>query len=377
MSLRRLPLAEATRWITDEALDAASADGPCPLPERVAERLQTSRRSALALLGRLQALGWLAREGTARRPRWAPGAMRQIVRHWALAGLDEDIAWRRDVAPRLSLPPAVARIAQHAFGELVNNAVDHSGGSRVTVSLRQTPLHLQLLVADDGCGLFDRVRDAFAIEAPEHAMLELAKGRLTSDPARHAGRGLAGLARLADFLDLHANARAFQHRGGDEGRRWHAAKAMPSATRAERSPAPHPARTACGERRGTAVYFAVALDTRRSVDDAWLETACAGGDPSAPRVVASDTTAHVPLALIAGPGAHALDSRAQARRVAARLAQFRRAELDFDGIDGIGHGFADELFRVFAREFPAVDLVPVRAGPRVAAMVDAIRAPRR
>jgi signal transduction histidine kinase len=49
-------------------------------------------------------------------------------------------------------------MAQHAFTELLNNAIDHSGGTQVTVSMRQTPLHLQLLVSDDGCGLFDASR---------------------------------------------------------------------------------------------------------------------------------------------------------------------------------------------------------------------------
>ena len=48
----------------------------------------------------------------------------------------------------------------------------------------------------------------------------------------------------------------------------------------------------------------------------------------------------------------ALDSRAQARRVAARLAELRRAELDFDGVAEIGHSFADELFRVLPAAQP-------------------------
>jgi hypothetical protein len=69
-----------------------------------------------------------------------------------------------------------------------------------------------------------------------------------------------------------------------------------------------------------------------------------------------------------------LESRAQARRAAMRLQQFRRAEMDFDGIADIGHGFADELFRVFKREYPNVDLVPTNMAPRVAALVGAVQA---
>jgi anti-sigma regulatory factor (Ser/Thr protein kinase) len=36
-------------------------------------------------------------------------------------------------------------------------------------------------------------------------MLELSKGKLTSEPDRHNGRGLFFTSRLADVFDLHAN----------------------------------------------------------------------------------------------------------------------------------------------------------------------------
>ena len=80
----------------------------------------------------------------------------------------------------------------------------------------------------------------------------------------------------------------------------------------------------------------------------------------------------VPLRLLAGPHA-GLESRAQARRVAARLTQFTRARLDFGGIEDIGPAFADELFRVFARAHPEVALQPESVAPRVAEMIAAVR----
>jgi hypothetical protein len=55
-----------------------------------------------------------------------------------LAGLQEDLPWSRDFAPFFALATEVARMAQHAFTELLNNAIDHSGGTQVTVSMRQT-----------------------------------------------------------------------------------------------------------------------------------------------------------------------------------------------------------------------------------------------
>jgi hypothetical protein len=85
----------------------------------------------------------------------------------------------------------------------------------------------------------------------------------------------------------------------------------------------------------------------------------------------------VPLNLIgtgelSAPGELTLASRADAKRVAARLDRFTLAELDFNGISDIGHAFADELFRVYTRLHPQVRLLPIGMAPRVAAMVASV-----
>ncbi len=69
-----------------------------------------------------------------------------------------------------------------------------------------------------------------------------------------------------------------------------------------------------------------------------------------------------------------LASRADAKRAVQRLETFRHAELDFTGVSAIGHGFADELFRVFTRSHPDLELHPVGMSPQVAAMVASVRA---
>ena len=339
--MKRSSLAAITTWITA----AARESGP-QLPARVMDRLGIGRRAALALLRRLEAAQWLVAEGPPRQRSWRPGALRQVVQHYALDGLQEDRPWSLDFAPHFALPAEVARMARHAFTELVNNAIDHSGGSQVTVSMRQTPLQLQLLVSDDGCGLFDRIQSAHAIDDPQLALFELSKGKLTSQPDRHRGHGLFFCAQLADVFDLHANAQAFQYRGLDQ-RRWHPGRPLP--------------------RQGTSVYLAIALDTPRTLDGVLRAHSLDGDGYGFDRTV-------VPLRLLADGDGGALESRALARRVAARLHRFRRAELDFSGITDIGHGFADELFRVAPAAQPGLQMVPVGTSPRVAAMIEAARA---
>lgn len=338
--MARSDLNAITQWITPLAVREGERLVPLLM-----ERLGVTRRAAQGLLARLVGAQWLVRGGTLRRPAYRPGTLRQVVQTYALEGLQEDLPWAHDFAPYFALRPNVARLAQHAFSELLNNAIDHSGGTHVTVSLRQTALHLQLLVSDNGCGLFDRVAQSFAITDAGTAMLEIAKGKLTSQPERHAGHGLFFTSRLADIFDLHANERAFQYRGWDR-RQWHAGRPL--------------------ARQGTSVFWAVSLETERTLDTV-VRAHSASGEG-----YAFETT-QVPLKLLTAEQV-GLESRAQAKRVAARLGRFRRAEVDFSGIADVGHGFADELFRVFVRENPSLELVPVGMAPRVEAMVASVRA---
>jgi anti-sigma regulatory factor (Ser/Thr protein kinase) len=267
-----------------------------------------------------------------------------VVKSYPLYGLQEDLPWQRDFAPNFALPLHVGRMVQHAFTELLNNAIDHSGGTSVTVSLRQTPTHVQLLVSDDGCGVFDKIAGTYDIADPNLAMLELSKGRLTTAPQEHTGRGLFFSSQLADVFDLHANGTAYVRRAWDTSG-WRPGKALP--------------------RQGTSIYFAVALDTTRTLDQVLGAWSLDGSGIAFDRTVIS-------LRLLAGEG-QALDSRAQARRVTARLERFKRAEIDFDGVPDIGHAFADELFRVFGLNHRSVELVPINATRRILALIDNAR----
>ena len=115
------------------------------------------------------------------------------------------------------------------------------------------------------------------------------------------------------------------------------------------------------------MYFAIALDTSRTLDEVLRSASVDGTGYAFQRT-------EVPLHLIATgtDRALALASRADARRVAARLSSFACAELDFGGIAEIGQGFADELFRVLPRQQPGLQLVPVGMSAQVSAMANSI-----
>lgn len=336
--MARLDINAMTLWIT-----AATVQHPHTLLQEVMSRASVTRSTAHKVLKRLANLNWVVNEGTPRRPHYRPGLLRQVVRRYDLAGLSEDGPWSQDFAPFFTLPPEVRRMTQHAFCELLNNAIDHSEGTTVTVSLRQTPSQVQLLVSDDGRGLFDKISHVFSIGDPHVAMLELSKGKLTGLPQRHTGRGLFFTSKLADVFDLHANDVAFQHR------EWSRAGWLPG--RALRH-------------QGTSVYFSIALDTTRTLDAVLQSFSLSGSGFGFERTI-------VPLRLVSNAQT-GLESRAQARRVADRLNQFQRAEVDFEGIPHVGHSFVDELFRVLKAQHAQTELVPVNMCPAVAAMVNSV-----
>ncbi|MBC7939332.1 MAG: STAS-like domain-containing protein, partial [Chitinophagaceae bacterium] len=108
---------------------------------------------------------------------------------------------------------------------------------------------------------------------------------------------------------------------------------------------------------------ALVLDTPRTLDAVLREHSADGASYGFQRT-------SVPLHLL-GSGA-TLASRAEARRASSGLAQFAHAELDFSGIEHIGHGFADELFRVFRRDHPGVELASSGMNAQVSAMLASV-----
>ncbi|MCW7540826.1 DUF4325 domain-containing protein [Aquabacterium sp. A7-Y] len=332
--MQRLNRIDLQRWITTGA-----TLHPRDLAAQASLRFGVGRSTISRALRELIDSGWLQREGRS-RPHYRPGALREVTRSYAIAGLDEQTPWERDFTPCFDLPPGVAGLAHHAFTELLNNAIDHSGGRQVTVSMRQNRTHLHLLVSDDGCGAFERIRSAFAIDDPRLALLELSKGKLTTQPERHTGRGLFFTSRLFDVFDLYANGLVFQHQHWQR-RDWLSANPL--------------------HRPGTTVFMSLPLNTARTLAQVYEEHY---GEAS--RADFARTVVPMRLARLAGED---LESRAQAKRIVSRFERFETVELDFADIPAIGQAFADELFRVFAQQHPGVTLRPVNMSAAVAQAV--------
>jgi len=64
-----------------------------------------------------------------------------------------------------------------------------------------------------------------------------------------------------------------------------------------------------------------------------------------------------------------LISRSQAKRLLLRIDRFRTVVLDFKNVNQIGQAFADEIFRVFIRRHPGIDLQFINANGDISNMI--------
>ncbi|HYO47306.1 MAG TPA: DUF4325 domain-containing protein [Gemmatimonadota bacterium] len=258
-------------------------------------------------------------------------------------GLEEHVVWQDHISSRLgSVSKEVISIAQYAFTEILNNAITHSRGTEILIQLSRTAATIHLGVADNGVGIFKKLKDELGLEDERHSILELAKGKLTTNPERHTGEGIFFTTRACDKVAIVAGSLGFLHlRSGD----W---------LMDERSPI-----------EGTYVDMEIDCFVQVSMKDVFDRYTSTDDDFGFSRT-------QIPV-FLAKYGDENLVSRSQAKRVVARLERFREVVLDFDGVSTIGQAFADEIFRVFGSANPEIHLVCINASHEVEQMIKRAR----
>ena len=111
---------------------------------------------------------------------------------------------------------------------------------------------------------------------------------------------------------------------------------------------------------GTGVFMKLKNNTARTVKKVFDEFT--SGDEY------GFTKTVVPVKL-AQYGDEKLISRSQAKRLMMRVDRFKVVILDFDNVETIGQAFADEVFRVFAKQHPNIEIVPLRTNRNVKQMI--------
>lgn len=303
---------------------------PRDLTRHYADRLGISRVAANRYIQRLEDEGWIARSGPSTHPVFSPGFKRRISHLYPLLDAEEHMFWERDFRPFFALTPNVQNIANHGFTEMVNNAIDHSGGSSVFIRMIQDEASLRIIVFDDGIGIFKKITTALGLPDMRQALFELSKGKLTTDPSRHTGEGVFFTSRMFDDFEIEANGLRFNHHESSAHDRFdEEADVLP---------------------QGTAVFMRISTKSERTAADVYAQFTDAPEDFGFSKTI-------VPMKL-ARLGDEQLVSRSQAKRLIARFDRFKIVILDFDGVSEIGQAFADEIFRVYGTAHQEVELLP-------------------
>jgi anti-sigma regulatory factor (Ser/Thr protein kinase) len=260
------------------------------------------------------------------------------------SSLEEDVVWIQKIKPLLTdVPENVLGICAHGITEMLNNVIDHSQSPTVQIIVRRNAAKIDLWVLDWGIGIFKKIQQECQLQDIHHAILELAKGKLTTDPKKHSGEGIFFTSRMFDSFMILSDGIDFMRTQKND---W-----LFEATESKKH-------------QGTTVNMEIATNatqTAKEVMDAYRAEFDSLGF--------SKTI--IPLRLMECEG-EKLISRSQAKRLLSRVDRFKEVFLDFTGVTEIGQAFADEIFRVYANQNTQVRLHPINAADSIMVMIDRV-----
>lgn len=308
------------------------------------EAFGITRQTVHHHLSELVHKGFLSAEGNTRGRVYKLGQNRSQKSVFLLKGLSESDVYYRDFGIAFGdLPKELEDICHYGFTEMVNNAVDHSGGKEVTIGVERTAEKIEIEITDDGEGIFNHIARILKLRDPREAILELSKGKLTTDPDNHTGQGIFFTSHVFDDFQIASGELVFVH--GED---------MSNDVLLHDD----------NHHSGTRVFMSIGMNINRTLG-AVFDAFTAG---EAEDFAFNKTIVPVRLALYEG---ERLVSRSQAKRILNRVERFKIVMLDFTGVDLIGQAFADEVFRVFARKNPQIELIPTDMTDAVKKMVHA------
>jgi len=323
------------------------ANHPADIVALTSEKFGISRSALAGYMAKLVAEGLLEASGNTRARRYESKPISSGSYKIDLSpGLPEHHVFRFRLLPLMKdVPKNVVDICQYGFTEMLNNAIDHSQSPDAVISYEQTPVAIKMWVIDHGVGIFAKIQKDFGLADPRSALLELSKGKLTSDRANHAGEGIFFTSRMFDDFQIHSGHLIYnrEHLEDDD---WLIET-----------------KDVANDVKGTVIKMTISPAAKRTTAEVFEKVQ--GEDISFRKT-------HVPVSLGRYPGEQ-LVSRSQAKRILARFDQFSEVMLDFDGVPQIGQAFADEIFRVFAGSHPGTRVVPIRANEAVRKMIDYVK----
>lgn len=283
----------------------------------------------------------ISKNGVTKNSRYLLCPIKQLEKIYSLDGkIQEDVVWRNDMLFLLNeFPDNVVDMWSYCFTEMFNNAIDHSAGKLIIVQTIKTAVSTEINIFDDGEGIFKKIQRELGLLDESHAVLELSKGKLTTDPSRHTGEGIFFSSRMVDDFTILSGKTFFSHHHTDD-RDWIIERQK--------------------FQTGTSVYMKIKNNTSRTIKKIF--------DKFTSEDNYGFNKTIIPVRLVQYSN-ELLVSRSQAKRLLSRIDKFKIVILDFDRVKAIGQAFADEIFRVFVLNNKDIQLLHINASKDVEQMI--------
>lgn len=310
---------------------------------QLAKTLGLSRQAIANYLKRLVEAGVLVKTGSTHNARYLftnrakpPAATLKLNKK--IKGLQEDVVFD-EVSQRLNLKKVlnknVYQIALYSFSEMLNNAIDHSASEFVSIEAKIAKGVFSFVIRDKGIGAYTNVKKGFHLKDEYEAAEHVFKGKQTTVPSRHSGQGIFFTSRIADRFELRSHRLVVIIDNNQDDVFF--ADTRPLI--------------------GTEVKFQIRQRSKKRIDELFQRFANENFDFDKNEV-------RVRLSLYRD-----LMSRSQARRLLAGLDKYQRIVFDFQGVEGIGQAFTDEIFRVFPLHHPGIQVSHLNASSAIEFMI--------
>ena len=260
--------------------------------------------------------------------------------------LGEDRIYSQFVSQHIQFKKNVNSIWNYAFTEMMNNAIEHSEAKNISIGIFQNCLETQILIRDDGIGIFKNIQRFMRdIKNEEISLREcvslLFAGRFTTAKQYHTGEGIFFTSHIMDEFVIYSDDNFFTRNNFKssqvEDENLHNFMNMNKGTLVSMT-----------LNNNSKKVLSEVFNTFAPVDEGFIKTS-------------------IPIAHMFSGGTPM--SRSEARRLLESISVFTDISLDFSGVDEIGQGFTHELFVLGKQKFPHINLKTINTCKAVEDMI--------
>ncbi len=247
--------------------------------------------------------------------------------------LGEDYVYSQFISQHIQFKKNVNSIWNYAFTEMMNNAIEHSEAESISVGIFQDHLETQIIIKDDGIGIFKNIQKFMKESKNEIVSLRecvslLFAGKFTTAKQYHTGEGIFFTSHIMDEFIIYSDDNFFTRNNFTssqiEDENLHNFMNMNNGTVVRMT-----------LNNNTKKILSEVFNTFAPVDEGFVKTS-------------------IPIAHMFAGGNPV--SRSEARRLLGSVSVFTDINLDFNGVEEIGQGFAHELFVLGKQKYPHINL---------------------